>query len=82
MISQEGWTIIIVVLILVVLFNLGLVVSFLRGRGKDQSLMLRDAIQRSLNPWQEEDEALAKLREQIKSLGLEGEDGEGSQENR
>jgi cytochrome b561 len=76
MISPEGWTVIAIVLILVVLFNLGLAVSFLRGRGKDQSLLFRDTIQRTLNPWQEEDEAIAKLHEQVKSLGLEEEDSD------
>ncbi len=65
---NNGLLIVIAVVALVILFNIGLALSFLRNRGKGQIVLFRDAIQKMINPWKDEDEALSELREKVANL--------------
>lgn len=66
--SNNGLLIVIGVIALVILFNIGLALSFLRNRGKGQIILFRDALRDMANPWKDEDEALSELREKVANL--------------
>jgi hypothetical protein len=66
--SNSGLLIVIGVIALVILFNIGLALSFLRNRGKGQIVLFRDTLRDMLNPWKDEDEALSELREKVANL--------------
>lgn len=66
--TDSGLLIVIGVVALVVLFNIGLALSFLRNRGTRQIIMFQDTLKKMANPWKEEDEALSELREKVSSL--------------
>jgi hypothetical protein len=69
---DKGWLIICAVLTLVLLFNVGLALSFLRGKTDVLQNMLRGL----KNPWREEDEALADLRARVENFTQEDQVGE------
>lgn len=66
--SNNGLLIVIGVIALVVLFNIGLALSFLRNRGSGQILLFRDTLKKMANPWKDEDETLSELREKVANL--------------
>jgi hypothetical protein len=66
--SNNGLLIVIGVIALVILFNIGLALSFLRNRGRGQIVLFRDTLRDMLNPWKDEDEALSELREKVANL--------------
>ena len=66
--SNNGLLIVIGVVALVVLFNVGLALSFLRNRGKGQIILFRDTLKKMANPWKDEEEALSELREKVANL--------------
>jgi hypothetical protein len=61
---DKGWTIVCGVLTLVVLFNLGIALAFIRKRGG----FTQDALRSLRNPWHKEDDAIAKLRKRVQAL--------------
>lgn len=66
--SNSGLLIVIGVVALVVLFNISLVLSLLRNRGKGQFVLYQDMLKKMANPWKDEDEALSELRERVANL--------------
>jgi hypothetical protein len=64
---DRGWLIVCGVLLVVGLFNLGLVLSVLRNRGRREPY-LQGSLSDLLNPWKKEDEALDQLHRQVKKL--------------
>ena len=70
--TDNGLLIVIGVVALVVLFNIGLALSFLRNRGKGQMILFRDTLKEMVNPWKDEDEALSELREKVADLESDG----------
>ncbi|HEY43216.1 MAG TPA: hypothetical protein G4O11_04460 [Anaerolineae bacterium] len=66
--SNGGLLVVIGVITLVILFNVGIALSFLRTRGKGQIFLFRDSLQKLVNPWKEEDEALSELRKRVAHL--------------
>ncbi len=66
--TDNGLLIVIGILALVVLFNVGLALSFLRNRGTKQLFQFQDTLKKMANPWKEEDEALSELREKVANL--------------
>jgi len=66
--SNNGLLIAIGVITLVVLFNIGLALSFLRNRGKGQIILFQETLKKMVNPWKDEDEALSELREKVANL--------------
>ena len=69
---DKGWLIICAVLTLVLLFNVGLALSFLRGKTD----VLQNTLRGLKNPWREEDEALADLRARVENFAQEDQVGE------
>ena len=65
---DNGWLIVCGVLFFVGIFNLGLMLSVLRNRGRQQPL-LSGSLSDLLNPWKKDDESLEKLSQQVKDLG-------------
>lgn len=72
---QEGWGMVGLIVVVVVLFNLGLIYSLLSGSAAEQWDMVRRIAERSRNPWQREDEALKELRERADRLRPKTEKG-------
>jgi Mn-containing catalase len=66
--TDNGLLIVIGVVALVVLFNIGLALSFLRNRSTRQIIMFQDTLKKITNPWKEEDEALSELRDMVSNL--------------
>ena len=66
-----GWVIVAVVLILVVLFNIGIASSALRRKPRKDGLFRGKTFSEMINPWNEEDQALAKLRRDVEALERE-----------
>lgn len=78
---DNGGLIVCGVLFFVAVFNLGLMLSVLRNRGRQQPF-LHGSLSDLLNPWKKEDESLEKLSQQVRDLGEtraptpdEGQDG-------
>jgi hypothetical protein len=70
---DNGWGIVCGVLLVVGLFNFGLMRSMLRNQGK-RAGFLPGSISELLFPWQKEDQALEKLHQQVKDLDVTQED--------
>jgi hypothetical protein len=66
--ENSGILIVLGVVALVILFNVGLALSFLRNRGKGQIFLFRDTLRKLVNPWKDEDEALSELRKRVAHL--------------
>jgi hypothetical protein len=66
--TNSGILIVLGVVALVILFNVGIALSFLRGRGKGQIFLFRNSLQKLANPWKDEDEALTELRKRVSHL--------------
>ncbi|HEY45256.1 MAG: hypothetical protein AMJ88_04370 [Anaerolineae bacterium SM23_ 63] len=66
--TNNGLLIVIAIVALVILFNIGLALSFLRNRGKGQIFIFQDTLKKMANPWKDEDEALSELREKVANL--------------
>jgi hypothetical protein len=66
--SSTGLLIVIGVVTLVILFNIGLALSFLRSRRGEQIILFRDSLKKMANPWKDEDDVLSELREKVASL--------------
>jgi hypothetical protein len=64
---EDGWLIVCGALIIVALFNIGLVLPILRGRGKIFHGSLRDI----RFPWRAEEEAIDLLHEQVGNLKVD-----------
>ncbi len=61
---DKGWMIVCGVLTLVVLFNVGIALAFIRQRGG----FTQDALRSLRNPWHKEDDAIAQLRKRVQDL--------------
>lgn len=61
---EDGWVIVCGALIVVALFNIGLALPFLRGRGKIILSSLRDI----RSPWRAEEEAMSELHERVRKF--------------
>ena len=72
---DRGWTIVCGVLLVVGLFNLGLILSVLRNRGR-QTPFLRGSLSEMLNPWKQEDNDLALLHDEVSRLVETRENGQ------
>ncbi len=67
---DRGWAIVCGVLLIVGLFNLGLVLSVLRSRDRRRPF-LSGSLSEMLNPWQKEEDALDRLHEEVTRLSLD-----------
>ena len=72
--ANSGLLVVIGVIALVILFNVGIALSFLRNRGKGQIILFRDSLQKLVNPWKEEDESLSELRKRVAHLASNEQD--------
>jgi hypothetical protein len=72
--TNTGLLVVIGVIALAILLNVGIALSFLRGRGKGQIFLFRDFLQKLRNPWGDEDEALSELRKRVVHLKTERQD--------
>jgi hypothetical protein len=66
--ENNGWLIVIAILAFVILFNIGLALSFIRRMKSKPEGIFRDSISEMLNPWKKEDEALDELRQRVDDL--------------
>lgn len=64
---DRGWWIICGVLFVIGFFNLGLALSVLRSRGRQEGFF-SGSLSDMLNPWKEEDKALQTLHESVQAL--------------
>ena len=64
---DKGWLIVCGVLVVVGTLNLGLMLSVLRNRGRQQPYF-PGSLSDLLNPWKQEEESLEKLSQQVKDL--------------
>ena len=75
---ENGWLIVCGVVTFVILVNVGLAISALRGTRSGQAGALDRAVRYIRDPWAAEDTALSELRRQVASLeeehGTVGED--------
>jgi hypothetical protein len=65
---DKGWVIVCGVLIIVLLVNVGLIISALRYRKSNIRPLISINGSDILNPWQDEDQALEDLHEEVQAL--------------
>lgn len=66
--GDSGILIVLGVVALVILFNVGLALPFLRDIGKGQTIHFRTTFRKLVDPWKDEDEALSELRKRVAHL--------------
>ena len=72
--ENNGWLIVIAIIAFVILFNIGLALSFIRRMKSKPEGVFRDSISEMLNPWKKEDEALEELHQRV--VDLKSRDGD------
>jgi hypothetical protein len=65
---SDGWWVVIAVTAIVLLSNLGLMISALRRRNSGSAPPFKGSIGDMLNPWKAEDESLENLRKGVEAL--------------
>jgi hypothetical protein len=63
--NESGYLIVCIVIVLVVLFNVGLIFSLTSPATREQLRLLTRLVQRSRNPWQSQDEEMSELRDRV-----------------
>lgn len=76
----SGWWIVCGVLAFVILLNVGLILSFLRSQANRPQGLFRKSLGDMINPWREEDEALARLAEGVEALKGSSESAEDAED--
>ncbi len=74
--NESGYLIVCIVIVLVVLFNVGLIFSLTSPATREQLRLLTKLAQRSRNPWQSQNEDLSELRDRIAKLEKPDDDTE------
>ncbi len=72
---ENGWLIVGGILALVVIVNIGLALSALRGRERGKATVFDRSLRYIRNPWAEENKALSELRQRVSDLE-ESDDGQ------
>ena len=72
---ENGWLIVGGILALVVIVNVGLALSALRGRDRGQATAFDRSLRYIRNPWADEDKSLSELRQRVSDLE-ESDDGQ------
>jgi hypothetical protein len=63
--NESAYLIVCIVIVLVVLFNVGLIFSLTSPATREQLRLLTRLVQRSRNPWQSQDDDLSELRDRV-----------------
>ena len=65
---EDGWVIVCGVLALVIMVNVGLALSALRGRNRGQAAALDRSVRFLRDPWAEETRSLSELHQRVTDL--------------
>lgn len=65
---DNGILLVVVIIVLVLLFNVGLIFGLYSGSTQRQIEMLRKAARRARNPWEREDRDLRDLHDRVSEL--------------
>jgi hypothetical protein len=63
--NESAYLIVCIVIVLVVLFNVGLIFSLTSPATREQLRLLTRLVQRSRNPWKSQDDDLSELRDRV-----------------
>lgn len=66
--DSKGILIVCIILLLVVLFNVGLIVSLTSPATREQLRMFTKLAQRARNPWQSQNDGFSELRDRVAKL--------------
>ncbi len=74
--DSKGIVIVCIILVLVVLFNIGLIISLTSPATREQLRMLTKLAQRARNPWQSQNDGFSELRDRVAKLEMHDDDAE------